>query len=180
MSYLFALSLMRELPPKLCQREETTAMESEKGYLDFNMLLVKELKERYEENLKWIADEIPAVINFNSPKQIKSLMEERLDMIVDSVTIQAVEGYRDLYDHDSEAFDLCNGILLYLRCKYTLSNYINCILKHEENGRVYLRQERGEWLLPNKRPLTESPEIKECITASYIPKRRRTKYGSNK
>jgi hypothetical protein len=144
------------------------------------MDMIKELKERYEENLKWIADEIPAAINLNSPKQIRNFLEESYEIYVQNVTIAALEGYRDVRDHDSEAYDLLNGIVLYLKTKYTLSNYINNILKNNENGRVYLRHERGEWLLPNKRPISSSPEIRECVIASHIPKRRRTNYGSEK
>jgi hypothetical protein len=138
------------------------------------------LKDRYEENLKWIAEATPAVINLNSPKQIIKFLEESYEICVQNVTIVAVEGYRDVQDHDSEAYDLLNGIVLYLKTKYTLSNYINSILKQNENGRVFLRQDRGVCLLPNKRHICDSPEIKECVTASYIPKQRRTKYGSDK
>jgi hypothetical protein len=153
---------------------------SEEAYIDFNMKMIDELKERYEENLKFIAEGLPCGVNFNSPKQIREVLGKRLDITAENVKIEALETYRDLYDHDSEAFDLLNGIVLYLKQKYSLTNYINCILKHNENGRVNLRHERGEWLLPNKRPLTESPEIRECVTASHIPKRRRTDYGSKK
>lgn len=140
------------------------------AFIDFDMLKVKKLKKMYEENLQWIAEEIPAVINFNSPKQIKSLLEERLEIITETVTIAALEGYRTLYDHDSEAFDLINGLVLYLKTKYTLSNYINNILKHEENGRVYLRLEQETWVLPNKRPISTAPEIVECVIKSFIPR----------
>jgi hypothetical protein len=162
------------------QKGGTKVCGEERPYIDFDILKIKDLKERYEENLKWIAEEIPAVINFDSPKQIKSLLEERLDITMESVKISLLEAYREEQDHDSEAYDLLNGLVLYLKQKFTLANYINCILKHEENGRVYLRHERGEWVLPNKRPLSESPEIKECIIGTRNPKRRRTNYGSNK
>jgi len=156
--------------------KEFGPMEDERPYIDFNILLIKELKERYEENLKFIKEMLPVDINLNSPKQIKSLLEERLEMIIDSVTIVAIEGYRDLYEHDSEEFDLCNGLVLYLKQKFTVNNYLNCILKHHENGRVYLRHEQGAWVLPNKRPISESPEIRECVTATHIPKEKT--YGS--
>jgi hypothetical protein len=152
----------------------------ERPYIDFDILKIKDLKERYEENQKFIAEGLPCGVNFNSPKQIREVLGKRLDITTENVKIEALERYRDLYDHDSEAFDFMNGLVLFLKNKYMLNNYINCILKHEENGRVYLRHERGEWVLPNKRPLSESPEIKECIIGTRNPKRRRTNYGSKK
>jgi len=155
-------------------------MTEELAYIDCNILLVKDLKERYEENLKWIEEEIGADINLNSQKQLKAFLEERLDIVAESVKITVLESYRDQYDHDSEEYDLMNGLVLYFKAKYTINNYINCILKHEENGRVYLRWWAGNWVLPNKRPLSESPEIKECMIRTHIPKRRSTSYGRNK
>lgn len=143
----------------------------ENPYIDFDILKVKSLKDEYEENMGFITEALPTGINFNSPKQIRALLEERLDITTKHVRISELEVWRDFYDHDSEGFDLLNGLVLYLKCKFILSNYINCILKHEENGRVYLRFENGEWLMPNKRPLSDSPQIIACISGKFVPVR---------
>lgn len=155
-------------------------MSEELPYIDFNLLLVKDLKERYEYNLQHIRTELPRDCNWDRPTEVKVYMKNMFDIDLESVKIAHVLSFLDRFDHDSPAFDCINGYVLYLKTKYTLANYINCILKHEEDGRVYLRWWAGNWVLPNKRPLSESPEIKECMIRTHIPKRRRTKYGSNK
>lgn len=151
--------------------------DEEPPFIDYNILMIKDLKERYEDTKKWILGELPK-INWDSQKQIKSLFSETLEITLENVTIEHVQELLGRYDHDSEEFDLVNGLILYLKTKYTLNNYINCVLKHNENGRVYLRHEQGEWVLPNKRPLSGSPEIKECVTRTHIPKEK--KHGSKK
>ena len=60
----------------------------ERPYIDFNMLLVKDLKERYEDNLKFIAEELPCGVNFNSPKQIREALGKRLDITAENVKIE--------------------------------------------------------------------------------------------
>ena len=133
----------------------------ERPFIEYDMEKIYALKEEYELNLKFIEENLPP-INWNSPKQIKALFMQALEISLENVTISHVQSFMDRYDHDSEEFDLINGAVLYLKTKFTLNNYINCIVKHNDSGRIYLRKERGAWLLPNKRPLSTSPEIKQC------------------
>lgn len=144
----------------------------EKAFIEYNLLCIKSLKDTYQESMAFLKSELPN-INLNSPKQIKKMLKETLDITTENVTISNLKNFREKYDHDSEEFDLLNGLVLYLQQKYTLTNYIDCIIKHEEGGRVYLRLEGEAWMLPNKRPLSESPEIKACVTRTHIPRQRR-------
>jgi hypothetical protein len=148
-------------------------------FIDFNIQMVKDLKERYEENLKFIESELPSDCEWNRPKEVIAWMKNNFDIQLESVKIAHVLSYLEKFDHDSVAFDVINGYVLYLKTKYTLANYINCIIKHEQSGRVYLRHEQGEWVLPNKRPTSESPEIRECIVGTHIPKKEK-RHGSKK
>lgn len=133
----------------------------ERPFIEYDMEKIYALKEEYELNLKFIKENLPP-INWNSPKQIKALFMQALEISLKNVTISHVQSFMDRYDHDSAEFDLINGAVLYLKTKFTLNNYINCIVKHNDSGRIYLRKERGAWLLPNKRPLSTSPEIQQC------------------
>ena len=135
----------------------------EKPFIDFDILKIKGIKEEYENNLAFVLGELPQSVNWNSHPQVKSYFRESFGIVLDNVKIEHVFSHMENLDHDSPAFDAINGFLLYLRYSYTLKNYINCILKHEESGRIMLRHFQGQWALPNRRPLSGSPEIKSCI-----------------
>lgn len=131
-------------------------------YIDFDVGKIKELKERYEAT-KQLISEMMSPINLEKPSEIKQFFENELDIKLDNARITTIQEYMGNYDHDSMQYDAINGVVMYLKIKYSLKNYINCILKHEENGRVYLRQVNGTWMMPNKQPLSRNPEITECI-----------------
>lgn len=133
-------------------------------YIDFDLCKVRALKESYEENIKFILTGLPC-INWNSADQVKALFLCMFDITLENVRIDHVLSHLEEVDHDSPAFDAINGFVLYLKLKYSLKNYINCILRHEENGRVYLRLFKGQWVLPNRQPPSLNPEITECIVA---------------
>lgn len=140
-------------------------MIDEQPFIDFDILRVKALKDSYEDNVKFVLEELPD-INWNSNAQVKKYFKETFEICLENVTINHILSQLEVLEHDSAAFDTINGFALYLKQKYTLKNYIDCILRHEENGRVYLRQFKGRWVLPNRQPVSLNPEITECITRS--------------
>jgi hypothetical protein len=140
------------------------ATTDEKPFIDFDILKIKGLKDEYDENITFVLGELPLKVNWNSQPQVKSYFRESFGIELENVKIEHVFSHMEKLDHDSPAFDVINGFLLYLKYSYILKNYINCILRHEESGRIMLRHFQGQWVLPNRRPLSGSPEIKSCIT----------------
>lgn len=150
---------------------------TEDPYICFDIEKIQALRDRYMVNLEFLKGQLPQC-NWNSPAAIKRYFEEKLGILLENVTIAHLETFLPMFDHDSEEFDILNGLILYLKQKFTIANYLDCILRHHQNGRVNLRHHQGAWVLPNKRPLTTSPEIQECITHS-LTKKGATSYGSN-
>ena len=151
-------------------------MTEERPFIDFNMNCILELKERYNDNVRFMEEHLKP-LDTHSPKKMVNFFRDNLAISLDNVTISHLQDQAAKLDHDSQAFDYLNGLIQLLKLRYSLHNYIDCIIRHHENGRVYLRHERGEWVLPNKRPLSGSPEIKECYLRTHIPKGARN--GSN-
>lgn len=135
-----------------------------KPFIDWDILKVKSLKDDYNENMRLIKEFLPEEVNWDSPKKVKEFITEVLDIPLENVRIDTLAGVMETLDHDSESFDIINGYTMYLRQKYSISNYLDCILRHHESGRVYLRHHEGQWVLPNRRPLSGSPEIIACET----------------
>jgi len=149
----------------------------ELAWIDFDILKVKDLKENYQENIDITLEMLPEN-DWRSPAKTIDFFKKNFAIELKNVKINHVGQVLEELDHDSEAFDALNGYHIYLRLTYAIRNYLDNILKHEENGRIYLRQHQGEWVFPNKRPLSASPEIQGCITSSHIP-RRSISYGKS-
>jgi hypothetical protein len=136
-------------------------------YIHFDMAKVETLKTVYELNLEFILEELPE-INWDSAKQVKKYFSENFDIKLENVKIDHVLSHLEEHTHDSPAFDVINGFVLYLRSKFTLKNYIGCIERHAVDGKVTLRSFGGSWVLPNRRPISLNPEIEECVIARGV------------
>jgi hypothetical protein len=142
-------------------------MEAEvEPYIEFDIKKIMQLRETYLEQLEWVESEL-SDINWNSIKQVKEYFLLYFDIKLENVKIEHVLAHLESHDHDSPAFDALNGFVLYLKYKFTLKNYIYCIIKHEKEGRVYLRLFEGNWVLPNRRPPSLNPELIECVVKTY-------------
>ena len=130
-------------------------------YIDYDIQKVKELLQIYEAAMNGIAEQLKP-LEPHRPKSIKSYCKHWFDISLKDVRIATLQSYMAEYDHDSEPYDIINGVILYLKMQYTIKNYINCILRHENDGRVALRNEGGKWVLPNKQPISGNPEIIAC------------------
>lgn len=140
-------------------------MENEvEPFIEFDMKKIEALKTTYNESIKFILDELPD-LNWDSAKQVQNYFRDYFDIKLENVKIAHVLSHLESVSHDSPAFDVINGFVLYLKQKFTLKNYIDCIIRHNINGRVNLRHFGGRWVLPNRQPLSLNPEITECIIA---------------
>ena len=142
------------------------------AYIDVDLDKLEEIKQNYLFCLEYTKGELPSDCDWDKPKKVKEYFKICFGVDLKNFKISHVSSFLDELDHDSPAFDCINGYVLYLKIKYTLKNYIDCIFRHEESGRVRLRWLYGNWMLPNKQPLPEHPEIKECIIGTHFPKRR--------
>jgi len=134
-------------------------------YTVWDMSKIHALRQAYVEQMAFIKSMLPAA-EWDSPKKVLDYLNNVLEITAESVKIDHLSGFLDQLDHDSFEFDVLNGYIMYLRLKWSVMNYLDCIIRHEINGRVNLRRHQGKWVLPNKRPLSGSPEIKECMVHS--------------
>ena len=70
------------------------------------------------------------------------------------------------YNYPEGATEELTMFVEWMKLKYTIKNYLDCIMRHEEeNGKVYLRDVDGTLMMPNKQPLPYSPDITKAIIA---------------
>ena len=144
----------------------------DEAFIDYDTKKLEDVRQSYLFCQGYIKGELPNECDWDRPTEVKKYLKKSFAIELNSVKISHVSSFLDGLDHDSPAFDCINGYVLYLKIKYTLKNYIDCIFRHQESGRVLLRWVNGNWVLPNKQPISENPEIKECVISTYIPKRR--------
>lgn len=135
-------------------------------WIRFDIPKIEELKQTYEAVIKFILKELPDV-NWNSPKETVRYFSETLDIPIPNAKIKTIANLMACYDEHSYEFEVISGLTYYLKLKYSLKNHIGAILRHEVNGIVTLRLHDGEWTLPNKQPVSLSPEITACILARH-------------
>jgi hypothetical protein len=130
-------------------------------YRDYDMEKVQSLRKLYTENMIFIGKELYPV-NLDSNKSILAFCNEELDIYPENVKIWHLETFLSQFDHDSTQFNAFYGILSYLKLKYSIKNYIDCIIRHEVQGRVALRFIDGQVRMPNRQPMSGNPEINQC------------------
>ena len=133
-----------------------------KRWIEFNIDALYELKCTYLAAQDAIKEQLYG-LDPNSKKQIKQYFADFLDIQLENVKISTLERALLLFDSDSEEFNFTNGIIYYLKLKYSLKNYIDYILKHHQEGKIYLRDINGDWRFPNRQPVPSSPELQQCI-----------------
>lgn len=131
-------------------------------WLQFDIQKIKLLKEDYEGAMSYIEEGLPN-INFNSRKEVLNFFEKTFKIKLQTTRIKELSQYLAAYKEDSIENEMITGIVYYFKMKYTLKNYIDCILRHEKGGRVELRNFLGKISLPNRQPLPYSKEIQAAI-----------------
>jgi hypothetical protein len=93
---------------------------------------------------------------------VLEFMNQAVGVPAENLRINHIESFLTQFDDDSLEFNEIYGIVSYLRLKYSVKNYLDCILRHQIDGRIQLREVNHEFIMPNKQPLTGNPEILEC------------------
>jgi hypothetical protein len=138
-------------------------------WIKFDIGKIEELKANQEEFMQITLDMLPAGVNWKKEKEVIDYFNNVLDIELNTIQIQEIEGHLELQEENTDAWEIVYGLTAYLKMKYTVINYLNCILKHQICGVVNLRFSNGEILFPNKRPMSHSEEIKSCITHTNVP-----------
>ena len=150
----------------------------EHAYIEFDIPAICQLKEDYEKTIEFIKDELPD-INWNSITETSDYFRYEHNINLYSLSIVNLkELLNDIQDNDSETIeyatdtDVCcfvlTGLIELKKLQYTLRNYINNILKHNEGGYYPLRKIDGQWRMMNKQPLSYLQEIQECVISQSI------------
>lgn len=129
-------------------------------WIDFDIHKIKRLKNEYEELKQFILDELPPV-NWNSILETKAYFSDTYWLDLVSTQIAYLQTF-ELDENNSFTSDLA-GLIELKKVQFFIRNYIDCILRHEKNGRIHLRNIDGKWLMPNKQPLPYSSQIKDAI-----------------
>jgi len=137
-------------------------------FIGFDIDKINRLKATYESAMATAYKLLPEGTNWNSGKEITKYFKDWFDIDLKSIQIKELEQHYEYLDHDSTEFLTIYGLTAYLKMKYTVSNYLDCVLKHHRKGVVYLRYFNGKLSMPNRRPLSHSEEVKSCITHTNL------------
>lgn len=132
--------------------------------LQFDIAKVDQLAGELEETIVTIKELLPKV-NWNSQKAVKQYFLDNYWLTLPDTKIVTLQEVRDQQEHDSELFDDLTGLIEYYKTLYKLKNYVRCIQRHHQQGKVYLREINGEWRMPNKQPVPTDSSITQCLTA---------------
>ncbi len=141
-------------------------------WIKFDIGKVLEIKETYCEVMEFVQQDLP--INLNSVHQIKAMWMEELNVFLVDTKISTFQFIKNAHEADSPTWNLAEEMIVFLKAKYILKNYINCILEGEIDGIVTLRNTEGKLSMPNKQSLSYNQEIHQCIVAQSPEAARQT------
>jgi hypothetical protein len=140
---------------------------TEKKFLEFDLDEVRDLKFCYEQTIESLLADLPG-INWNSRLEVKDYFKYEHGIKIDSLQIGYLEARLSLYKANcgtTPASEIMASLIEYLKLKYTIKNYLDCILNHaDENGKVPLRVVEGCYVMPNRQPLPEAQAILDCLS----------------
>ena len=140
----------------------------EPKYIDFNIDDIRELQNDYLATLTFLREELPEV-DWESRIEVKDYFKDEFGIKLKNVKISHLTDHIPFCEEDSEARWVLESLIAYMKVKYEIRNYTNCILRHHVEGRLHLREINGQWFMPNRQPIVYSPNIKECITGTNVP-----------
>ncbi len=132
-------------------------------WIMFDIAKIKQLKEDYDNTIAVIKESLPE-INLNSSKQIVNFFEKTFQIELKSARIKEISAHLDEFHEDSEEREIIDGIVHYYKMYYTVKNYLDYIIKHNEAGVMVLREYMGQLCFQNRQRVPYSPDIINCIT----------------
>jgi len=133
-------------------------------WIQFEIRKIELLRQSHLAAIDFIVSELPPC-NWNSPREIRRFYQDYFDKSLDNVKIKTLEAHLLTCLEDSLEYEVTHGLILMFKLQYTVRNYLDCILRHHQEGIVKLRLVDGVWKMPNKQALSLAPEITECIKA---------------
>ena len=130
--------------------------------ITFDMVKIAILKNSYDASVEFCEAEFQGV-NLNSGVQVKSYFREKFSLVLPDTKISTVNFEWTRSFADTPQQEALYALLTFLRSKFTLKNYINCVIKHEKQGIVTLREVDERLLMPNKQPISYNEEMIDCI-----------------
>ncbi len=147
-------------------------------YVDFDIDEIKELQDNYILTKEFILTTLPD-INWDSRLEVYDYFIKEHNIGLQSLKISELKDILEAYNENDvyfefaqeidEAKEVLEGFITYLKTKYEIRNYTQCILRHQVDGRIFLREIDGKLLMPNKQPLVYSQNIIDCITETNVP-----------
>lgn len=135
-------------------------------WIRFDIEKVKSLRESYLESIAYTRRELPK-IKWESPGKLKEYFKIRYGIVLENATIRHLQELSEKYEHIEDLHDTLQGVIYFLKLWYAVVNYLDCILRHEKEGVVTLREVDFVWKFPNKQPLPYSGEIWACVTGTH-------------
>lgn len=136
-------------------------------YIEFDIEKIGVLRNLYLSTKKIIEKDLPN-INWQSAKQIKMFFSEYFGIKIPNATISTISKHLCHFQENTEDYYLIQGIVEYLRLRYFIKNYLDCILRHHKNGKVYLRLHQEQWVMPNKQPIPNADALQGCMTSKGV------------
>lgn len=134
-----------------------------KTYIEFDMPAIYELESSIDATIDFLLAELPD-INWSSRLDVKDYFLAEHRLYLESIKIsELILINSTIQDEYSELKNVLTLFIEYLKLKYLKRNYIDCILRHNINGKMYLREVSGQLVYPNKRPISYSTHITDCI-----------------
>ena len=136
-------------------------MSEDSEYIKFDIIKISDLEEAYECSMEFLLESLPR-INYNSSSQVCNYIKENLGVDIQNMRINTLIDLQKRFNNSMEK-DFLDYLIAFLKMKYTVKNYLRCILRHHKEGVVLLRTIDGRLCLPNRQPLSYNEEIINCI-----------------
>jgi hypothetical protein len=133
--------------------------------ITFDIIAIKELRRQYKETEETILELLPN-INWNSRLEVKNYFLEEYSLKLTDCRMATLMYQREWASEGSGEWDDLNGLIELYRTQAVIRNYLDCILRHQVGGVVALREIDGQWLMPNKQPISTLQEITDCIIST--------------
>ena len=146
-------------------------------WIEFDIDEVVELLTDYRATMITLKELLPDV-NWDSRLETKDFFISEYEIYLKSLKISDIEHEMNilansnyLNESGEQALEVLTLLREYLKLKYTCKNYLEMILRHNKEGRVYLIEHNGQWVMPNRQSANiYSPDIKSTIKAQSLPK----------